>query len=117
MTDVDYLACEHFSGHRGGAWCRLLDGHACPVAWKSGACVKASSFDADAFRTWAEAKRYSDTTITDAIRKIKRARSFGITRVEEVDALYPGLTNGSKNSMRTVMRMFQDFQQQTGRSA
>jgi hypothetical protein len=34
----------------------------------------------------------------------------------DADALYPGLTNGSKNSMRTVMRMFQDFQQQTGRS-
>jgi hypothetical protein len=113
---VDYLACEHFSGHRGGAWCRLLDGHACPVAWKSGACVKASSFDADAFRTWAEAKRYSDTTITNAIRKVKRALTLGIARAEDVDALYPGLTNGSKNSMRTVMRMFQDFQQQTGRS-
>ena len=112
----DYLTCEHFSGHRGGAWCRLLCGHVCPVAWKSGPCVKVEAFDADAFRAWAEAKRYSDTTIVDAIRKVKRARSFGITRVEEVDALYPGLTNGSKNSMRTVMRMYQDFQQQTGRS-
>lgn len=109
----DYLACEHFSGHRGGAWCRLLDGHACPVAWKSGACVKASSFDADAFRTWAEAKRYSDTTITDAIRKVKRARSFGITRVEEVDEKYPSLSRGSRNSMRTILRMYDDFLEAT----
>jgi hypothetical protein len=69
--------------------------------------------EADAFRTWAEAKRYSDTTITGAIRKVKRARSFGITRVEEVDEKYPSVSRGSRNSMRTILRMYDDFLEAT----
>jgi hypothetical protein len=69
--------------------------------------------EAEAFRAWAESKRYSDSTIVGAIRKVKRARSFGITRVEEVDEKYPSVSRGSRNSMRTILRMYDDFLEAT----
>ena len=104
------LSCQHFAGDRGSGWCTAALAP-CTVYWQTGACLL--KFDADAFRTWAEAKRYSDTTITDAIRKVKRARSLGITRVEEVDEKYPSVSRGSRNSMRTILRMYDDFLEAT----
>lgn len=69
--------------------------------------------EAEAFRAWAELKRYSDSTIVGAIRKVRRAHGFGITRVEEVDEKYPSVSRGSRNSMRTILRMYDDFLEAT----
>jgi hypothetical protein len=65
--------------------------------------------EAEAFRAWAESKRYSDSTIVGAIRKVRRAHGFGISSPDEVEEKYPSISNGSRSSVKTVLRMYSDF--------